>query len=78
MKLAIRTDQAAGVIRAYFSSLDDRLRFEVSTLALGLARDDPAAFEAWKDAMAQALRRALEGAGVTVLGMNVVKPEEKN
>ncbi len=66
MKLAIRTDEAAGVVRAYFSSLR-------------LARKVPGAFEAWVETLSGALATAIrETTGATVAGFRAFRPHDKN
>jgi len=78
-KLAIRQDDRAGLLRAYFSSVDDTDRFEVATLNLALARKVPELFGAWKDALANAHRVAVEEAtGLKVAGQTETWLHEKN
>jgi hypothetical protein len=76
VKLAIRQDEAAGVIRAYLSSPDDTQREEVATLDLGLARLDPDVFERWTACLTFAVTRLLEEAGIPVLRFEERKPAD--
>lgn len=79
VKLAIRTDEKAGVIRAYFSKMDDSERFEVATLDLELARTCDGLFDRWKDALAGALKASVEKAtGLEVTGFETFRPHDKN
>lgn len=78
MKLAIRQDEEAGVIRAYFAQLDDSQRFEVATLHLELTRKCPGLFDAWKEALTEALRQALRETGHVVKHVVEYRPKDKN
>jgi hypothetical protein len=78
MKLAIRQDNEAGLIRAYFSTIDDKERAEASTLSLRLARECPGAFDAWKEMLSLALKHVLTEMGITVVGFQSIKAHEKN
>lgn len=40
MKLAIRTDEAAGLIRGFFRTMDDSASVEIGTISLVAARND--------------------------------------
>jgi hypothetical protein len=74
MKVAIRHDAEAGLVRAYFSTMDETRRTEVATFSDLVAHDSPAAFELWKQALATALLDALKAAGAEVLGLKRVPP----
>jgi hypothetical protein len=76
MKVAIRQDDDAGLIRAYFSSLDDRERVEVATLSVALARACPGTLDAWKEMLRAAMEHALRETGHTPLGFVEVRPHE--
>lgn len=79
MKLAIRSDKKADLIRAYFSTTDDSDRFEVATLKMSLAQKCPDLFEVWKSALAAALAVSLEEAtGGVVTGFEEFRPHNKN
>lgn len=78
MKLAIRQDNDAGLIRAYFSTLDDTERAEVATLSLRVARECPGSFDAWKSMLTLALKHVLTEMGITVVGFQSIKAHEKN
>jgi uncharacterized protein YgfB (UPF0149 family) len=64
VKLGIRKDEEAGVIRAFVMTMDETSSYEVSTLSLKLAEGDRQAFEEWKDALAGHLSRFLAGVGL--------------
>lgn len=69
LKLMVRADRPAGVIRAYFSSLDESSKFEVGTLLITLADDDRALFDAWVNALRDGLARVTAAVtGKTVEG----------
>lgn len=76
MKLAIRTED--NMVRAYFSTLDDSERTEVASLHRRVAEECPGAFEAWKQMLSDALVHALREIGANVVGVQEIKPEEKN
>jgi hypothetical protein len=78
VKLAIRTDEKAGLVRAYFNSLDDSRRDEVATISLQLLRKVPGLFEVWNQALADALAFALKECGYEVVGFDRVRPHDKN
>lgn len=78
VKIAIRTDDAAGVVRAYLSSIDDRERTEVATVSVALLRACPDAWGAWKAMLAAALDHMLRETGHDVRGFLDVVPHEKN
>jgi hypothetical protein len=59
-KLAIRGDQEARVIRAYFSKLDDTDRIEIATLSMNLAEQVPGLFERWVVVIRDAYKTAFE------------------
>jgi len=79
VKLSIRTDQAASVVRAYFATLDDTERYEVATLDLGLANQVPNLVEQWCGLLALALAYTLDAVtGEKVSGFEVLRPHEMN
>ena len=74
-KLAIRGDKEAGLIRAFFSNLDDTDRIEVATLSMQLAKKVPGLFEKWIAVIQEAYKTAFEAAtGAEVKGFNVFRP----
>lgn len=78
-KLAIRHDDAAGLLRAYFSSMDDTDRLEVATISLVLVRKTPGLFEDWKTALAKAHRTFVEEAtGLTMDGQCEIRLRDMN
>ena len=79
LKLAIRNDEKAGVIRAYFSTIDDEWRDEVATLDRRLAEKIPDLFEKWTALLTAALAVAIKAAtGAEVTGFEVFRPGDKN
>jgi hypothetical protein len=78
VKIAIREDPSAGIVRAYLSSMDDRDYTEVATVSVALLRACPDAFDAWKAMLTAALGHMLRETGHTPLGFFEVRPEEKN
>jgi uncharacterized protein YgfB (UPF0149 family) len=64
VKLAIRTDERAGVIRAFIMPVDETARYEVATLSLKAAEADRQLFEEWKTALTGHLNRFLAGIGL--------------
>lgn len=79
LKLAIRGDRPAGVIRAYFSTLDDSERVEIGRLSIAVADRLPAAFEAWKRGMTEVVGLMTEDAvGVRPTGFEEFRPGDKN
>ena len=79
LKLAIRGDEEAGVVRAFFSTMDDADRVEVATLDMRLAANVPGLFDAWKDQLTGALATFIKDAfGATVTGFEVFRPHDKN
>lgn len=81
VKIAIRTDTEAGLIRAYFSMTDNAERYEVSTLSLGAARQVEGLFEKWAESLnlitAQFVREemGLEPSHFEQLAPNDVNPK---
>jgi hypothetical protein len=78
VKIAIREDPSAGVVRAYLSSMDGRDRTEVATVSVALLRTCPDAFDAWKAMLTAALEHMLRETGHDVLGFFDVVPHETN
>lgn len=79
LKLAVRADRPAGVIRAYFSTLDDSERVEIGQLAISVADRLPAAFEAWVAGMGEVVKLMTEDAvGVPVINLVRFRPHDKN
>lgn len=78
LKLEIRQDDQAGMVRACFAALDSSRREEVATISLALVDSDRKLFEAWKQALTDALVRLLEGAGYTVESVTQIRPHEEN
>jgi hypothetical protein len=78
VKIAIRQDDEAGIVRAYLSSMDDRDYAEVATVSVALLRACPDAFDAWKAMLTAALGHMLRETGHAPLGFFEVRPEEKN
>jgi hypothetical protein len=78
VKLAIRHDNEAGLVRAYFSKLDDSERFEIATISLSLLRAVPELFEKWKEALNLALVFTMKEMGHDVIGVHEIRPHDKN
>jgi hypothetical protein len=78
IKLSIRQDDDAGVVRAYFSNFDGSQRYEHATLSLRLAEECPGAFEAWKTLLTDALSHILREAGLTPVRFDESQPHETN
>lgn len=57
MKLMIRADAKAGVVRAFFAMEDESEKFEVATISIQLLHDNPGLFDTWKDALGKAVKR---------------------
>ena len=51
IKISIRGDASAGVIRAYIAIADNSQRFEIATLSMQAADDTPGLFEKWTELM---------------------------
>ncbi len=68
VKLAIRTDAEAGLIRAFLVIEESAQRVEIATLSLVVAHDVPGTFEAWKDALTKIIVLVVERGGLPVLG----------
>lgn len=77
-KLAIRQDDEAHLVRAYFSTMDDSNRFEIATLNLGVVQQCPGAFEAWKAALLDIFKLMLEAEDIKVEGFYEIKSHEGN
>lgn len=79
LKLAVRGDRPAGVIRAYFSTLDDGERVEIGQLSISVADKLPAAFDAWVKGMTEVVMLMTEEAvGVKPTGFETFRPHDKN
>jgi hypothetical protein len=78
VKLAIRHDNEADLVRAYFSKLDDSERFEIATISLSLLRAVPELFEKWKEALNLALVFTMKEMGHDVIGVHEIRPHDKN
>ncbi len=77
VKIAIRQDTEAGLIRAYLAHEDPRTqRIEISSLSLALAETIPGAFEVWKDAMTKVMVLVMEQQGFRVESTEERKPRE--
>lgn len=78
-KLAFREDKKTGVIRCYFSSLDDTDRTEVGTMSAALCRKVPDLFGRWVAVMQTAYKVAIEeSTGAEVTGFHTYRPGDKN
>lgn len=78
-KLAFREDKKAGVIRCYFSSLDDSDRTEIGQMSVALCRKVPDLFDRWVVLMQAAYKVALEeSTGCEVTGFHTYRPHDKN
>lgn len=60
MKVAIRADRPAGVVRASFASMNEEVSAEVATLSLVLADTDKEAYEDWLQMLSKAMNRLIE------------------
>jgi hypothetical protein len=78
VKVAIREDHGAGLVRAYFSRMDDSERVEVATVSLYLLKSTPELFGRWKDLLTFALKAHVEAAGFEVIGFTEIAPHEGN
>ena len=82
MRLEIREDKEAGVIRANFADNSGAERMpkrEVATLSTELAKSVPGLFEVWSQSIGVALACLIEEAtGQTVRGFDFKKPGEKS
>lgn len=79
VKLAVRADRDAGVIRAYFSTLDDTERIEVGTLSIAVADRLRPAFDAWVEGMTRVVNLMTEDVtGQTVVRNDRYTPADKN
>lgn len=78
IKVAIRADRPAGVIRAYFATLDGSAMHEVGTLSITIADNDRPTFEAWVAFWEGAMRSMMAHNGVEVLGFTRFRPHDKN
>jgi hypothetical protein len=73
----IREDRPAGVIRAFFA-LSDEKRFEVATLSMGLAEDQPDTFRQWVEVLKGAITKLIQAHGIEVLRTFERRPHESN
>lgn len=77
-KIAIRQDNKANVIRAYYATLDESERFEVATLSLTLAKDVDELFDKWKAMLQDGLAWFVRQSGSEVTGWTDYRPGDKN
>lgn len=79
VKLAVRGDRKAGVIRAYLSTDDDSDRYEVATLNIAVADLHRDLFEAWVELMTRVVNTMVEATtGATVAGNQRITLADKN
>ena len=79
VKMAIRQDNDAGIIRAFISMADESEMGEFSQMSLALAYEDQESFELWKDACAAIMRRWVERkANVKVKSMTEIRAHDLN
>jgi hypothetical protein len=79
VKLMVRPDHAAGVLRAWFAlTRDESRRVLVAALSLSLAEQCPAAFQSWKALLTDALVATLRRDGVEVVGCRERVPEDRD
>ncbi len=75
IRLAIRQDDEAGVIYAYFyKGNDEDDCIVVGTLSLTISRELPGLFGAWKEAMVFALKGFYQQSGVEVEKVVAMRP----
>jgi len=60
MKVAIRTDRRAGVVRASFASMNEEVSAEISTISTVLVDTDKEAFEDWVRMLKKAMNRLIK------------------
>lgn len=65
VKCAFRTDHAAGYVVAYFSTVDDKHRFELGRCSTNALRNVPGLWDGWRKLMSDAVNyTAAVSAGV--------------
>ncbi len=70
VKLKVRGDRPAGVVRAWFALMDESEQMEVGTLSIALADRDKQAYEDWVQAMSDAVKRWVQSvSGIEVAAM---------
>jgi len=79
--IRIREDEKAGVVRAYFMTIDESYRQEVATISVGILKSTPGAFEAWQAILKNALVAFMEhcaGHPLNGITFDVIRPHELN
>lgn len=78
LKVAIRADRPAGVIRAFLANLDGSDAFELGTLSIRIADENKATFDAWVSFWEMAVQGMLGNIGVDVKHWQRFKGSDKN
>lgn len=63
MKIITRPDPGAGVVRAFWSNMDESQMREIATLGLGLAESVPGLLKRWKAMLGESMVELLKGGG---------------
>lgn len=78
VKVAVRSDREAGVIRASITNMDGSDGFEIATLKITMADDDKQLFEEWHRVLAAGVVRLLQRMGLPAVGYDTIRLRHKN
>jgi hypothetical protein len=75
IKLMIRSDDEAMLVRAYIATTDETKKTEIATISYGLVNNMPHIFEQWKELLTLALTDLSKLAGLEPVGWTEIKRE---
>lgn len=81
VKLMTRSDNEAGVVRAFFALIDESEKHEVATVSLQVLHSNPGFFDQWMEMLSNALSKFVEevvGVDPSDVTNFVVKPDSRN